>query len=893
MKSRWMGLFMGGSACAAAIAAPETALWYDRPAVSWESEALPLGNGRLGAMVFGGVEEDRFQLNIEDLWTGDENPSGAYDTMGEYRTLGNLCLLGPGDGPGNARVTCASGHPPFFAHEGVDRSVDGDPDTKWCVEHGERPVVWEVSRAGGSDSPPTSYALVSASDVPGRDPGTWTFEGSDDGTEWTLLDRQSNRAPAARKGTRSFALSTDRAFRRYRMTIEPNPGVPHIQIAEIQMPGFMLSPARFAGGEGVTAYRRSLDLRTGVHTARWTRDGVTHTRESFISEPDDVLVIRWTASRPGCIHGSVRLQDGQTGAPGSARGASIAFTGRLSNGLRYAAMADVDIRGGRWVPGTANEVVFEACDEVIVRLAGATDYAMDRDRGWRSGRDPEPDVERTLALARDRRWDELLRRHARDHAALFDRCVLDLGPAPLEALDLPMDARVRRYKQSPDDRALEALLFAFGRYLLAGSSRPGTLPANLQGIWNESNQPPWHSDYHSNINLQMNYWAAEVAGLADMHTPLMDYLDAMAPAYRETAHREFHVNRGWTVRTSQNITGGQGWEWNIPASAWYARHYYEHAVYAVDPAFARDRAYPMLREVCDFWAGHLKALPDGTLVAPNGWSPEHGPREDGVSHDQQIIWDLFQNYIEISRWVGGDAAHRERVAQMQSKLAGPKIGRWGQLMEWMTDRDDPQSRHRHTSHLYAVYPGRQITVAGTPDFARAAATSLEARGTTDDSRRSWTWPWRTALWARLGQPEKAHEMVKNLIRHNLLSNLITSHPPLQVDGNLGFPAGVSEMLVQSHTLLPGAGPEDGERPAFEVELLPALPSAWTQGSVAGLRARGGYTVDMKWSQGALAEAVIVAERDAVIPVRHRGRTIRVVAEAGKPGVLGPEQCAAR
>ena len=204
MKHSWIAGVILAAGHSAALAAPETALWYERPAVSWESEALPLGNGRLGAMVFGGVEVDRFQLNIEDLWTGDENPSGAYNTRGEYRTLGNLFLLGPDDGPGNARVSCASGHQPFFPHEGVDRSVDGDPDTKWCVEHGERPVVWEVSRAGGSDSPPTSYALVSASDVPGRDPGTWTFEGSDDGTEWTVLDRQLNQAPADRKGRKAI-----------------------------------------------------------------------------------------------------------------------------------------------------------------------------------------------------------------------------------------------------------------------------------------------------------------------------------------------------------------------------------------------------------------------------------------------------------------------------------------------------------------------------------------------------------------------------------------------------------------------------------------------------------------------------------------------------------------
>ncbi|MBP7274978.1 MAG: glycoside hydrolase N-terminal domain-containing protein [Kiritimatiellae bacterium] len=891
MKLCAMTMVTMSAFCAGAFAAPETTLWYNRPAASWEANALPIGNGRLGAMAFGGVEDDRFQLNIDSLWTGDENPSGSYESMGEYRTLGNLYLSGRGE-PAAAAVACTSGQKAFYEQQEVDRSADGDPETKWCVEHQGKPLVWEVTLPGGSQAPLTTYALVSASDVPERDPKNWTLEGSDDGAAWTVLDRQSDQAPAARKGVRSYSCTNEREYRRYRLTIQPNAGTPHIQVAEIQIPGVTPLKAANAGAvAGAAEYRRALDVRTGVHTVRWTQDGVTHTRESFISAPDDVLVIRWSANRPGAISGQLRLEDGQTNASGSATHSSVAFSGTLSNGLRYAAQADVEVRGGQIVAGDDHKVSFEGCEAVMVRFAAATDYAMDRTQQWRSKQAPGETIVRTLSAARGRSWDDLYRRHVDDHAAIYDRCVLDLGPAPAAARNLPINERIQRFKKSPDDRSLEALLFAYGRYLLAGSSRRGTLPANLQGIWNESNNPPWHSDYHSNINLQMNYWLAEVTGLADMHTPLFDYLDAMAPVYREVAQREFKTSHGWTVRTSHNITGGQGWQWNIPGSAWYARHYYEHAMHAAEAAFAKDRAYPVLREVCDFWADHLKALPDGTLVAPNGWSPEHGPREDGVSHDQQIIWDLFQNYIEISRWIGGDPEHRARIAALQAKLAGPKIGRWGQLMEWRVDRDDPNTRHRHTSHLYAVYPGRQISRAGTPEYARAAAISLEARGTTDDSRRSWTWPWRTALWARLGEPEKAHEMVKNLIRHNLLENMITTHRPLQLDGNFGFPGGVSEMLLQSHDVLPGVEQKDGERPAFVVELLPALPSAWANGVVKGLRARGGFTVSMMWSRGALQRAVITSERDAVVPVRYRGRIIRVTVRAGESVRLEPQQFA--
>lgn len=717
--------------CHPARAMPESVLRYVKPAQSWEEEALPLGNGRLGAMALGDVTESRFQLNVDSLWTGDENPSGDYESMGEYRTLGDLFLCAPAAGP-------------------------------------------------------------------------------------------------------------------------------------------------------VTEYRRSLDLRTGVHAVQWTRNGAVHTQHAFISAPDQVMVVRWSTTVPGRVSGRVRLRDGQNNTFARAEPAALAYEGRLSNGLQYAARVEVSLEGGRFVPAGPDEIAFKDCTSVVLRLAAATDYAMDRAQGWRSGTSPKEANETVLAAARSRSFADLLNRHTRDHAAIFDRCVLDLGATPADVQSLPIDERIKRYARSPDDRGLEALLFAYGRYLLMDSSRPGTLPANLQGIWNESNHPPWHCDYHSNINLQMNYWAAESTGLADMHGPLFDYLDAMAPAYREASQKQFKTSRGWTIRTSHNITGGQGWEWNIPGSAWYARHYYEHAVHSADASFAKDRAYPVLREMCDFWAEHLKALPDGTLVAPDGWSPEHGPREDGVSHDQQIIWDLFQNYIEISRWMGGDAGHRARIAELQSRLADPRIGKWGQLMEWMTDRDDPNDRHRHTSHLYAVYPGRQISTAGTPDLARAAAVSLEARGTTDDSRRSWTWPWRTALWARLGNAGKAHEMIQGLIKYNLMANAITTHKPLQLDGNFGYPAGVCEMLMQSHAVLAGADPRNNERPDFVIDLLPAIPKAWPDGAIRGLRARGGYTVSITWRGGQLHQAVISSPRDAVIPVRYRGTLIQLSVKKGIP-----------
>lgn len=424
-------------------------------------------------------------------------------------------------------------------------------------------------------------------------------------------------------------------------------------------------------------------------------------------------------------------------------------------------------------------------------------------------------------------------------------------------------------------------MFQYGRYLLASCSRPGGLPANLQGLWNDSNGPAWASDYHNNINVQMNYWAAETTNLSECQLPLIDYVVAQLEPCRKATRAAFGAaTRGWTARTSQNIFGGNGWEWNIPASAWYAQHIYEHWAFTRDATYLRQVAYPLVKEVCTFWEDHLKKLPDGRLVAPNGWSPEHGPREDGVMFDQQIIWDLFQNYLDMARALGVDADYQTTVAGMQAHLAGNKIGRWGQLQEWQEDRDDPNDTHRHTSQLFAVYPGRQISRERTPEFAAAAIVSLKARcndhqertgkpfavdTTIGDSRRSWTWPWRGNLWARLGDGDRAYISLRGLLTYNTLPNLFTNHPPFQMDGNFGIPAVFAEMLLQSH--------------AGEIRLLPALPAAWAAGgSFTGLRARGDFTVDCTWVDGRVTRYRIAAHQPATVAVRVNGALSEVPAE---------------
>ncbi|AHF14361.1 hypothetical protein NIASO_02530 [Niabella soli DSM 19437] len=446
---------------------------------------------------------------------------------------------------------------------------------------------------------------------------------------------------------------------------------------------------------------------------------------------------------------------------------------------------------------------------------------------------------------------------------------------------LPTDLRLQKYAAGGADPDLEETVFQFGRYLLISSSRPGGLPANLQGLWNNSNTPPWASDYHNNINIQMNYWAAENTNLSACHIPLIDYIVAQAEPCRIATRKAFGAaTRGWTARTSQSIFGGNGWEWNIPASAWYAHHVFEHWAFTKDRDYLKKTAYPVLKEICNFWEDRLKQLPDGSLVVPNGWSPEHGPREDGVMHDQQLVWDLFQNYLDAAKALNTDPAYQLKVADMQRRLAPNKIGKWGQLQEWQEDRDDPNDQHRHTSHLFAVYPGRQISLTQTPELAKAAIISLRSRSgnygknidkpftvasTIGDSRRSWTWPWRCALWARLGEGEKAGMMVRGLLTYNMLPNLLATHPPLQLDGNFGISGAIPEMLLQSH--------------AGEISLLPAIPESWKQaGSFNGLRARGGFTVSCSWKAGRVTGYHIVSKTRQKVWVRVNGERKEIVSE---------------
>lgn len=609
-------------------------------------------------------------------------------------------------------------------------------------------------------------------------------------------------------------------------------------------------------------YRRELNLARGTARVSYQADGVTYQREYFASYPDGVIVLRISASEAGKVSLAAGLEvPDNRSVYDRVEPGQITLTGSLhDNGLAYATQLRMLAEGGQTSHTDDGRLTVQGADSVVLLIAAATDYAPKYPH-YR-GAAPLPEVERTLERAAAKGYEALLAAHINDHSGLFSRVALDLGQK-MPNLPTPqlLDQHNSGQASSEASRALENLYFQYGRYLLISSSRDGSLPANLQGVWNNSKNPPWNGDYHVNINLQMNYWPAEVTNLAETTGPLFDFIDSLVEPGTESARRLLGAD-GWTLFLNTNIWGFTGvieWPtafWQPEAGAWLAQHYYEHYLFSGDEAFLRERAYPVMRGAAQVWLDALVEDPsDGTLVVSPSYSPEHGDFTIGAAMSQQLVYDVFTNTQEAAERLG-DSDFAQRIALARERLdPGLRIGSWGQLQEWKLDLDNPESQHRHVSHLFALHPGRQIVPSQQQDLAHAARRTLDARG---DGGTGWAQAWKVNLWARLGEGDRAHKLLTEQLRDSTLANLWDTHPPFQIDGNFGATAGVAEMLIQSH--------------GGEIHLLPALPSAWADGSVQGLRARGDVTLNFRWVEGALQEAQLHAGRDGELVLRSAALT---------------------
>ena len=606
-------------------------------------------------------------------------------------------------------------------------------------------------------------------------------------------------------------------------------------------------------GPTASNYRRELDLQTGIATVQYESGGVNYTREYFASYPDDVIVVILSADKPGSINVNTGLNTSKNRTSSILlTNDSISLNGALhDNNLEYYARLKVIPAGGT-LTKKDNFLAVKGANSVTLLLSAGTNYLL----AYPHYREPSPTekINRIINNAGAKSSGMLRKRHLQDYQELYSRVELSLTE---NHSNLPINKLLANYDKGDTslDRQLEQLYFQYGRYLLIASSRAGSLPANLQGVWNHSNTPPWNADYHVNINLQMNYWPAQVTNLAETTAPLFDFIDALVPP-GEVSAKKIADARGWTLFLNTNIYGFTGmisWPtafWQPEAGAWLARLYYDHYLFTLDEKFLQTRAYPAMKGAALFWMDFLSKTKSGKFLVNPSYSPEHGPFTAGAAMSQQIVFDLFANTLEAAT-ILNDTDFIEELSPYFEKLdKGLRIGSWGQLQEWQNDIDKPDSKHRHISHLYALHPGKQISFNKTPAYAKAAKNSLNARG---DAGTGWSKAWKINMWARLGDGDRALKLLGEQLKSSTLDNLWDNHPPFQIDGNFGASAGVAEMLLQSHL--------------GELHLLPALPEKWANGSVSGLVARGDITVDMVWKNASLVSATLTTKHERKILIR--------------------------
>jgi alpha-L-fucosidase 2 len=907
---------------AIAAADPTTTMWYDEPAESWQLEALPIGNGRIGAMVFGKVERERIALNEETVWSGARVEWNRPEASANLPKIRELLLAGKNDEAEalvNQSFTCLGGgsrggsRGPWGCYQEL-----GNLNLEWAADKPPIPLSeWKYKMletpgiTGVKERHAPITQMVAEGVKPETDDKSWN--------EYVIADGK------AIKG--AFTLKNmDVIVMRHHLTLTAEQvasyGVLHIdnqaRNGKVYVNGQVVGelPSNSKGGGGkhdtfeadvskllkagdnviaihcmqyrqsgqvplevsmhpaypVTNYRRDLDVSTAISTVTYTRDGVTHKREAFASAPDQVMVFRFTADKPGAISfkASMNRQESfETNADGAPGG--LLLTGQTSSGrpdiegMKFAARLRAIPKGGTMTI-QGNEVIIDSADEVLLFVSAGTNYIG---FAGRNTADPLAATNDDITKAIQKSYDKLKADSIADHRGYYDRMSLTLGDGDPESAKRALatiDERLKSLASGKPDPALATLYFNFGRYLMISSSRPGTMPANLQGIWAEGIQTPWNCDYHIDVNVQMNYWPAEVTGLGDCHTPLFKLIESLQEPGAKTA-KVYYEADGWVAHVITNVWGftapGEqaGWGATATGTAWLCDHLWEHYDYNRDKEFLK-WAYPIMKGAAEFFTDMLITDPEtGWLVTAPSNSPENTFETDdgrvaricmGPTHDMQLLRELFGNCIKASEALGIDEVFRKELIEKRAKLAPNQIGKHGQIQEWLKDYKEVEPTHRHVSHLYGLHPHDEITIHGTPELAKAARVSLERRG---DQSTGWSMAWKANFWARLHDGNRARTLYNLLITRGG-RNLLCQHGPYQIDGNFGGTAAVAEMLMQSHS--------------GEIQLLPALPDAWPEGKVTNMRARGGHIVDFTWKDGKITDYQIRSKTPGEIKVRIGG-----------------------
>ena len=731
-------------------------LWYNKPAQKW-TEALPIGNGRLGAMIFGGVENDRIQFNEETLWTGKPND---------------------------------------YAHKGASKYL---AQIRQLLVDGKQKEAEDLAMA--------------------------EFMG----------------VPIRQKAYQAFGdLNL------------------HFQDQKV-----------FAN------YNRELDLKNALCRVSYQSNGVNYTREYLSSNPDQVIAIQLTADQKKALNFTLDFDALHEAKTMQVNGNSLTLKVQVKDGaLRGVATLKVVSDGA--VISNGSQLSVSGAKIATIYLAVATNFMNYKDV---SG-NPEQKTKQALAKVESKKYEQVRTNHIADYQKLFNR--FDIQFTENERIKLPTNERIIEFSKSADDPQLLALYIQYGRYLLISSSRPGTQPANLQGIWNDKLAPSWDSKWTVNINTEMNYWPVEIANLSECQEPLYNLIADCSETGKVVA-KEHYDCQGWVLHHNTDIWRGAApinasnhgiW---VSGGAWLSRHLWEHYQFSHDKAFLAEKAYPMMRGAAEFFTGFLTVDPKtGFLISTPSNSPEYGGLVAGPTMDHQIIRALFRSCIEASEILGTDQAFAQKLKEMLLRIAPNQIGKYGQLQEWMEDKDDPNNKHRHVSHLWGVFPGNEINWQQTPELMKAARQSLIFRG---DDGTGWSLAWKINFWARFLDGNHAYEMVKLLFRPveiegvnyegggGSYTNLFDAHPPFQIDGNFGAPAGMIEMLVQSQL--------------NEIAILPALPDALPTGKITGVCARGGFELTFNWTNGKLQKLQVLSKAGQKCKLRYGEKVVEMATEKDK------------